>query len=74
MPNTPPVDLSVPPLSLETLSQPINVGLSVETLLKELDARFPERSPQYTEDHVKLMWRGGQRDVVNWIRSRIEET
>jgi hypothetical protein len=73
MPNTSPIDLSVPPLSLETLAQPLNVGLSVETLLKELDERFPEQSPGFFEEYPKLMWRGGQRSVVNWIRSRITD-
>lgn len=63
----------MPEITAQDLLGPINLGLTPETLLNELEARFPELSPQYREDHDKLMWRGGQRDVVNWIRSRITE-
>lgn len=33
-------------------------------LINALDAMYPERSPEETEDHDRLMWRGGQRSVV----------
>jgi hypothetical protein len=74
MPKPTPADLSIPPLSLATLTQPLNVGLSIETLLAELNERFPEQSPQFREDHEMLMWRGGQRDVVMWIQSKVDES
>lgn len=62
-----------PELTARDLLGPINLGLSVETLLEELEEVFPERSPQYNESVDKLRWRGGQRDVVNWIRARLTQ-
>lgn len=55
------------------LLQPLNIGLTPEGLLEELEQQFPERSPYLNETYPGLMWRGGQRAVVNWIRSRIQE-
>jgi hypothetical protein len=59
-------------LTARDLLGPINLGLTVESLLQELEDVFPEMSPQPKEPHEELMWRGGQRSVVRWIRSRIE--
>jgi len=48
-------------------------GLSTDSLLAELEETFPEESPGRTESYEDLMWRGGQRSVVNWIKQRIED-
>jgi len=48
-------------------------GLSIDSLIDELDETFPEESPSRTESIEELMWRGGQRNVVNWIKRRIED-
>jgi len=42
-------------------------------LLDELNSRFPVRAPQYLEQHDILMWRGGQRSVVDFIQTIYEE-
>lgn len=60
-------------LTAQDLLGPLNLGLTTSKLLDELEELFPEQSPQYNEKIEKLMWRGGQRDVVNWIRSRITQ-
>lgn len=60
-------------LSLEQMQRPFKLGLTVDGLMKELEITFPELSPQRNESHEALMWRGGERSVVNWIRSRIQE-
>lgn len=62
-----------PELTAHDLLGPLNLGLSTKDLLDELEEVFPEQSPQYNEKIEKLMWRGGQRDVVRWIRSRLME-
>ena len=62
-----------PELTARDLLGPINLGLTASALLEELEERFPEQSPQYNEKIEKLMWRGGERSVVNWIRSRLQE-
>lgn len=60
-------------LYFRDVTKPLNIGLTVEALLQELETIFPERSAQYNETHAALMWKGGERSVVNWIRSRINE-
>lgn len=42
-------------------------------LVEELDKRFPDRSPAYNEAHTTLMWRGGQRSVVEMIKQLHED-
>lgn len=42
-------------------------------LLDELNSRFRVKSPQYLEKHDILMWRGGQRSVVDFIQTLYEE-
>lgn len=44
-----------------------------EELLNELEERFPNQSPQLDETHQQLMWRGGQRSVVEFLRRQFEE-
>jgi hypothetical protein len=61
--------LSMPKeLSLQDVTE-----LSTDSLLAELESTFPEESPNRTESLEDLMWRGGQRNVVNWIRERIND-
>lgn len=63
----------MPEITARDLLSSVSLGLTVESLLNELDSVFPEQSPQYNESIEKLRWRGGQRDVVRWIRSRLQE-
>lgn len=37
-------------------------------LIKELEERYPEKSPRPDERYEDLMWRGGQRQVVNFLK------
>lgn len=59
-------------LSVRGLLQPIQVGLTVSALIEELDEVFPEESPSLLESKRNLMWRGGERNVVKWIKNRIQ--
>jgi len=36
-------------------------------LIEELKVRFPEKSPSQSEEYSQLMWRGGQRSVVDFL-------
>jgi len=56
------------PTSLSTL----NV-LTIERLLGELEERFPLTNPQPGTDLDQIMYRSGQRSVVDWIASRLSE-
>lgn len=42
-------------------------------LLNELNTRFPVMAPQYLEQYDMLMWRGGQRSVVDFMQTLYEE-
>ena len=44
-----------------------------EELLNELDKRFPEKSPTLDETYETLMWRGGQRSVIQFLRQQYED-
>ena len=44
-----------------------------EELLRELSLRFPNQSPQKDETHHELMWRGGQRSVIEFLRTQYEQ-
>lgn len=42
-------------------------------LLDELNRRFPNQSPQNDETHTELLWRGGQRSVVEFLNNMFED-
>jgi hypothetical protein len=42
-------------------------------LIEELNNRFPQRSPEWDESYEHLMWRGGQRSVVEFLTTICEE-
>lgn len=44
-----------------------------EELLKELQRRFPHKSPQLNETERGLLWRGGQRSVVDLLEWQFNE-
>ena len=52
---------------------PINLGLTVERLLAELEDNYPPFTPQPTDSVNTIMYRSGQRSVVEWIVNRISE-
>jgi hypothetical protein len=56
------------PTSLNTLSP----GLTVERLLAELEENFQTFLPQPSDPQNLIMYRSGQRSVVEWVRSRID--
>ncbi len=42
-------------------------------LLDELNRRFPNQSSQNGETHNDLIWRGGQRSVIEFLNKVFEE-
>lgn len=42
-------------------------------LLQKLEEQFPELSPSKGETYEDLLWRGGQRDIIRFLRSKFEE-
>lgn len=39
-----------------------------EALLEALDRQYPAQSPKRGESHEDLLWRGGERSVVEFLR------
>ena len=51
---------------LETL------GLESKSIIKELDEIFPPNNPSPNDDLSTIMYRSGQRSVVEWIQQRLD--
>lgn len=49
------------------------IGPTLESVLLELEEIHPPITPNPDESMEKIMYRSGQRSVVDWIRTRIEE-
>ena len=54
-------------------SIPLNLGLTVERLLEELEDVFPPLNPTPETSLNQIMYRAGQRSVLEWIENRIDE-
>ena len=49
-------------------------GVQMSTLLAELDQTFPPANPSPDDSMEKIMYRSGQRSVVEWILKYVEDT
>tara|TARA_B100000902_G_scaffold197084_1_gene188178 strand:- start:112 stop:297 length:186 start_codon:yes stop_codon:yes gene_type:complete len=49
------------------------IGPTLESVLLELEEIHPPITPTPDESMEKIMYRSGQRSVVDWIRTRIDE-
>ena len=47
-------------------------GVSFNTLVKELEETFPPVNPSPSDDLSQVMYRAGQRSVVEWIINNME--
>ena len=60
--------MSTYPNTLEPL-----LGPNPESLLLEMEEKFPPVNPHPKEDIGAIMYKSGQRSVVEWIAKRLEE-
>jgi hypothetical protein len=60
--------MSISPNILEPI-----IGPTLESILIELEEIHPPLTPNPDEKMEQIMYRSGQRSVVEWIRNRIEE-
>ena len=60
-------------MQIKTYHSMLNLGLTLEGLLGELDQKFPEHRPLPDDPITHIMFRAGQRDIIDWIRQRITE-
>ena len=48
------------------------VGLQTRSLLAEAEEIFPPVNPSPTDDIAMIMYRAGQRSVVEWLQTQME--
>jgi hypothetical protein len=49
------------------------LGPDFKYILKELQDNFPPHNPHPKEELSVIMYKSGQRSVVEWIENRLEE-
>ena len=59
--------MSISPSMLET------VGMQARGLLNQLEETFPPTNPTPDDTMDKIMYRSGQRSVVEWVARYMEE-
>jgi len=59
--------MSTYPNTLEPL-----LGPTVESLLLEMEEKFPPVNPHPKEELSSIMFKAGQRSVIEWYKSRLE--
>ena len=55
------------------LSMPETLGLQANAMISQLNEIFPPTNPTPDDTMEKIMYRSGQRSVVEWIISYMEE-
>ena len=60
--------MSTYPNTLEPL-----LGPNLESMVLEMDEKFPPVTPHPKEELASIMYKAGQRSVVEWFRNRLEE-
>ena len=62
------IAMSPYPNTLEPL-----LGPNIQSLLLEMEEKFPPVNPHPKEELNTIMYKAGQRSVVEWYRNRLEE-
>ena len=60
--------MSTYPNTLEPL-----LGPNIESILLEMEEKFPPVNPHPKEEISAIMYKAGQRSVIEWLRNRLEE-
>jgi len=60
--------MSTYPNTLESI-----IGPTIESVLNELEEIHPPLNPTPDESMEKIMYRSGQRSVVEWIKNKVSE-
>jgi hypothetical protein len=57
---------------MQTLNMLETLGMETHAIVKELETNFPPINPMPGESIDKIMYRSGQRSVVEWLLNRME--
>ena len=61
------------PTSLNTLNLLDVKGMTANAMLSKLEETFPPTNPTPEDSMEKIMYRSGQRSVVEWVIQYMEE-
>jgi len=64
--------LSIAMSTYPNMLEPL-IGPNAQAILQELEEKFPPVNPHPKEDIGAIMYKSGQRSVVEWIAKRLEE-
>ena len=64
--------LSIAMSTYPNMLEPL-IGPNAQAILQELEEKFPPVNPHPKEDIGAIMYKSGQRSVVEWIAERLEE-
>jgi len=62
------IAMSTYPNTLESI-----LGPNPESLLLEMEEKFPPLNPHPKEELASIMYKAGQRSVTQWYRNRLDE-
>ncbi len=48
-------------------------GMEARAVMKEMEETFPVINPSPDDDINKIMYRSGQRSVVEWLKNKLDE-
>ena len=49
------------------------LGPNIESILLELEEKFPPVNPHPKEEISAIMYKAGQRSVIEWLQNRLKE-
>ena len=64
--------LSIAMSTYPNMLEPL-IGPNMQAVLAELDEKFPPVNPHPKEEIAAIMYKAGQRSVVDWISKRLNE-
>ena len=62
------IAMSTYPNTLEPL-----LGPNLESILLEMEEKFPPVNPHPKEEIASIMYKAGQRSVIEWLKDRLED-
>ena len=60
-------------MQIKTSHSTLNLGLTVEQLLVELEDVFPPVNPTPDTSLNQIMYRADQRSVLEWIQNKLDD-
>ena len=64
--------LSIAMSTYPNMLEPL-IGPNAQAILQELEEKFPPVNPHPKEEIGAIMYKSGQRSVVEWIAERLED-